>query len=284
MGKTQCEGTQMKRTITFLFVLILIIVFSTVYAQFTPEEIAQRQEIEEFLLTAEIVRAKDIGEGITKPKRLYLKKGEVEMSGCWKDVKGEYLGNIEGWQYEIAAYRLDKLLNLNMIPPTVEREFEGKRGSFQFWITTPYSLLQIMQEKIPMPTTGPAAERISRAKYLTRAFDSLIANADRTQQNIRYTEDWRTILIDHSQSFRSEKKYTKNLVFGKKGIKEQQLFRRLPRTFVENVRALDSEKIKNAVDPYLTDKEIKAVIARKELLLKEIADMIKEQGEDKVLY
>jgi hypothetical protein len=64
----------MKRTITFLFVLILIIVFSTVYAQFTPEEIAQRQEIEEFLLTAEIVRAKDIGEGITKPKRLYLKR------------------------------------------------------------------------------------------------------------------------------------------------------------------------------------------------------------------
>jgi len=274
----------MKRATTLPFILILFIVFSTAYAQFTSEEIARREEIEEFLLTAEIVQAEDIGEGITRPKRLYLRQGEMEMSGCWKDVQGEYLGNIEGWQYEIAAYRLDKLLNLNMIPPTVEREFEGKRGSFQCWVTTPYSLLQIMEEKIPMPTTGPAAKRISRAKYLTRAFDSLIANADRTQQNLRYTEDWRTILIDCSQCFRSGRKYTKNLVFGKKGIKEQQLFKRLPRTFVENIRALDFEKINTAVGPYLTDKEIKAVLARKQLLLKEIADMIKEQGEDKVLY
>ena len=39
----------------------------------------------------------------------------------------------------------------------------------------------------------------SKQKYLARAFDCLIANEDRTQQNIRYTQDWRTILIDHSR-------------------------------------------------------------------------------------
>ncbi len=92
------------------------------------------------------------------------------------------------------------------------------------------------------------------------------------------------ILIDHSQSFRSGRKFEKQLMFGKNGIKGVQLIRRLPRTFVEKVKALDFETIKQAVGPYLTDKEIKAVIKRKELLLKEIAEMIKEQGEDKVLY
>lgn len=264
--------------------LFLFIAFNTAYSQFLPQEIAQRKEIEEFLMKADIIRAEDIGEGITKPKRLYLKKGDIETSGCWKDIEGKHMGNQEGWQYEIAAYRFDKLLGLGMIPPTVEREFDGRKGSLQLWVTTPHSLLTIMEKNIPIPATGIEAVRVSRAKYIVRAFDSLIGNADRTQQNLRYTEDWRTILIDHSQSFQSARKYTKNLMYGKNGIKEKQLFRRLPRSFVENVKALNFEKIKAAVGPYLTEKEIKAVLARKELLLKEIEDMISEQGEDKVLY
>ena len=62
------------------------------------------------------------------------------------------------------------------------------------------------------------------------------------------------------------------------------LFKRLPRAFVEKVKALNYDDIKNAMGPYLKDKEIKAILLRKELLLKEIAEMVKEQGEDKILY
>ncbi|MFZ2052904.1 MAG: hypothetical protein WAU81_01785, partial [Candidatus Aminicenantales bacterium] len=98
------------------------------------------------------------------------------------------------------------------------------------------------------------------------------------------TKDWRMILIDHSRSFRSSKKYTKNLVYGKKGIKERKLFRTLPRAFVEKIRALNFDNLKEAVGSYLEDEEIEAILARKELLLKEIDEMIKENGEDKVLY
>jgi hypothetical protein len=53
---------------------------------------------------------------------------------------------------------------------------------------------------------------------------------------------------------------------------------------VEKVKALNYDDIKNAVGPYLKEKEIKAILLRKELLLKEIEEMVKEQGEDKVLY
>jgi len=92
------------------------------------------------------------------------------------------------------------------------------------------------------------------------------------------------ILIDHSRSFRSSQKYTKNLVYGKNGIKGAKLFRILPRSFVEKIKVLDFDSIKKAVGPYLKDKEIKAILTRKDLLLKEIEEMIKEKGEDKVLY
>jgi len=266
--------------ISFIFLLSII----AAHAQFTVEEIAQREKIEELLKTADIVKAYEIGEGVTNPWRLYLKKNGEEISGCWKDPKGVQKGHIEGWQYEIATYLMDKLLGLNMIPPTVEREFEGKKGSLQLWVETDFSLLDIMNQGIPFPDKNPEATIFNRGKYLARAFDCLIANDDRTQQNVRYTKDWRVILIDHSRAFRSQKKYQKSLLYGKKGTKEKKLFRQLPRSFVEKIKALEYNNIKNAVGSYLTEDEINAVLARKKLLLAEIEEMIKEMGQDKVLY
>jgi hypothetical protein len=273
----------MKRKILLGMVFVcFILLVSFINAQFTPEEIAQRAKLEEFLRTAEIVRSKDIGEGVTKPCKLDMKQGEEEHSGCWKNPSGMQKGFLEGWQYEIAAYEMDKLLGLNIIPPTVEREFDGKRGSLQFWITSEMSDLERMEQGIKIPQEK--LENWNRQKYLTRAFDCLIANEDRTQQNIQYTKDWRTILIDHSRSFRCSEKFRKQLVFGKNGLLAQKLFRRLPWIFVEKIKALNFNKIKQTVGPYLKDEEIEAILERKKLVLEEINEMIKEKGEANVLY
>ncbi len=267
--------------------LMILILNLPLFSQFRLEEIAQREELENFLLTAEIIDYKEIGEGVTKPIRLYLKKDNIERSGVWKNPSGIQGGYLEGWQYEIAAYRLDKLLGLNMIPPTVEREFKGQRGSLQLWVEKEYSLLEVMDKNIPLPSTGPEADNWEKRKYISRVFDALIANEDRTQQNTFYTSDWRTILIDHSRSFRSEEKYTKHLLFGLNPLRADSRalpFRKLPRALVEKIKALNFDSLKQAVGPYLSDREIRAVLARKDLILKEIDEMIKVAGEDKVLY
>lgn len=256
-------------------------------AQFLPAEIAQRPAMEEFLLTAEIVDAEPIGEGVTKPYKLTLRKDGVTRKAAWKNPSGEQLGFLEGWQYELAAYRLDKLFGLNMVPPAVEREFRGRRGALVLWADNKYSLLKVVEEGIAIPPE--AVERTEKMKWLIRAWDSLIANEDRTQQNILYTEDWRTIAFDHSRAFRSTKEFCERLMFGRNGLKVSAqgapwLFRRLPRSFVERLRALTFEDVKAAVGSALKDREIRAVIDRRRLLLDEIALMIREQGEDKVLY
>ena len=256
-------------------------------AQFTAEEIGQRPFWEEYLKTADIVASEEIGEGVTKPLKLSLRKAAVESKACWKNPKGLRDGFLEGWQYEIAAYELDKLVGLNMVPPAVERDFNGKPGALIYWVTSEYSLLDLMEKNIPIPQT--AQEHSENMKYLARAWDCLVANDDRTQQNIRYTKDWRVILIDHSQAFRSTKEYTERLIFGRNGIKHTSdrkpfLFRRLPRWFVEKLRALDCLNIKEALGPWLNDKEIDAVCRRKALLLAEIDIMIKESGEARVLF
>ncbi|MBN2409019.1 MAG: hypothetical protein JXE07_04725 [Candidatus Aminicenantes bacterium] len=278
----------MKRLNALLpFLVVFMVSVPPLDAQFTADEVAQRPFWEEFLQTAQILRSEEIGEGVTKPFKFYLQRNNTKAEACWKNPKGLRDGFLEGWQYEIAAYRLDKLLGINMVPPAVEREFNGKPGALVYWVTSEHSLLEIVEEGIEIPES--ARLQTENTKYLTRAWDSLVANDDRTQQNVLYTKDWRMILIDHSQAFRSGKEYTDKLLFGANGLKRGSdgraiLFRRLPRWFVDNVKKLDFQSVKEAVGPYLTDKEIEAVIKRKALLLAEIEGMIKANGEAKVLY
>ncbi len=260
-------------------------------AQFRPEEIAQREMWENFMRTAEIIKFEPVGEGVTHPWKLTLRRGDVEHKAVWKNIDildGEIP---DRWRFEIAAYRLDKLLGLNMIPPVVEREFRGKPGDLSLWADNKFSLLKKEEENIPTPESASA--QVAAMKYLTRAWDCLIANDDRTQQNILYTEDWRTILFDHSRAFRSDKDHRERLIYGSNGIKTMDdgrggrrpvLFRRLPRAFVEKIRSLEKAAVQAAVGPYLTEAEIDALMARKPILLAEIDDMIKQEGEKAVLY
>jgi len=91
-------------------------------------------------------------------------------------------------------------------------------------------------------------------------------------------------IIDHSRSLQTAKKFIKRLMYGKYGIRGNKPFRQLPRAFIRTVKALDFENIKNAVGAYLQNKEVKAILSRKKLLLTEIEEMIKEKSENKVLY
>jgi len=255
--------------------------------QFTPSEIAQREQWEEFLKTADIVKSELIGEGVTKPWKLYLKKGTIEKKAAWKNPDERHRDFVDSWKYDIAAYRLDKLIGLNMVPITIEREFKGKKGALSLWADNKYSLLEIMENNIPIPDW--ALKQTDDTKYITRFWDSLIANDDRTQENVRYTEDWRTILIDHSRAFRSSKENTEKLMCGANGIKRKDdggpyLIQRIPRALFEKIKALDLAGLKQAIGPYLTDQEVEAIIARKPLLIKEIGEMVKKNGEKNVLY
>ncbi|MGB3862043.1 MAG: hypothetical protein WA915_08150 [Candidatus Aminicenantaceae bacterium] len=273
----------MKIKVFFLSLLFLFLTQNTqINAQFNPNELAERAKWEEFLKTAEIVEYKDVGHGVTRPFRLTLKKENLEAHGVWKNPSGIQEGYLEGWQYEIAAYEIDKLLELNMVPPTVERRFNGRRGSLQLWVEHKCNLLELVNKKLKFPRSK--LDPMNKMKYLARAFDSLIANEDRTRQNVLYTEDWRTILIDHSRSFRYSKQFSNRLVFGKRGVMGRKLFKQLPREFVEKIKALDAEDLHRAVGLYLKEKELDGILKRKKMLLDEIQEMINDEGEEKVLY
>lgn len=277
----------MKKRLRIFFGLVIVLGFSfQSIAQFTNEELAEREKWEEFLKTAEIVaqvQPFEKREAVTDPWVLTLEKDGITRDAIWKDVAGRQKGFFESWKWEIAAYRLDKHLGLNMVPPTVERRFKGNRGSCQLWITSMMSLKKKFDEKIKTPSYK--VFYWNRAFYKQRALDNLIANDDRHQNQYLITEDWRMILIDHSRSFRTSKKFTKKLIYDEK-YKEGPTFimKQLPRALYEKIKSLNAEVIKNAVGEYLTDKEIEAMLVRKDLIVKWVEDRIKKMGEDKVLY
>ncbi|GAG64920.1 unnamed protein product, partial [marine sediment metagenome] len=271
----------MKKRLILFVAMVIVLGFSLQsIAQFTKEELAEREKWEEFLKTAEIVgqdQPFEKREAVTDPWVLTLEKDGIKKDAIWKDVAGRQKGFFENWKWEIAAYRLDKHLGLNMVPPTIERRFKGNRGSCQLWITTMMSLRTKFEDKIKTPSYK--VFYWNRVFYKARAFDNLIANEDRHQNQTLITEDWRMILIDHSRSFRTAKKFTKKLIYDEKN-KEGPTFimKELPRALYEKIKSLNAEVIKNAVGEYLTDKEIEAVLIRKDLIVKWVEDRIKKWG------
>jgi hypothetical protein len=266
------------------FSFLLVSLTLPLFCQFLPEEIAERQKWEEWLVSADVIKSEQmIGpESVTSPWHLTLEKDGITNDALWKDVQGRLHGYIESWKYEIAAYRFDKYLGLNMVAPTVEKRFRENRGSCQLWVPYWKKLEKIKAEKIRVPPRFIFG--YNRALFLQRAFDNLIGNMDRHTNNYFITEDWRMILPDHSRSFRTGKKWTKELIYTEKHKEGPMVMRELPRAFYEKIKSLNYEIIKGFVEDYLTDDEINAVLTRKDLIIKEIEKLIQQNGEENVLY
>ncbi len=274
-----------KRHFIFIFLFVAMGIFFPMFAQFTDEEIAERTKWEKFLQEAKIISSsKDFpkSEAVTEPWTLVLEKDGVTRRALWKNPEGRFKGYLDSWKCEIAAYRLDKFLGLNMVSPTVEKRFQGNKGSCQLMIENVIMLRTKQEEKIKTPSYR--IYPLSKATYLQRAWDNLIANVDRNIGDVLYTEDWRMNLIDHSRAFRSSKKYTKTLIFDEKYKGGPKLMKKLPKAFVEKLKSLNFKLIRDTVGEYLTDKQIEAVLIRRDLIIGWLKKRIKELGEDEVLY
>jgi hypothetical protein len=278
----------LRRSLTLGFALSLLLAAAG-GGQFLPPEVAEHAAWEEFLKSAKITGTEQLSgpDATTLPKRLTLEKDGRRRFGLWKNVDINESGFADTWRYEIAAYRMDRLLGLDMVPPTVERRVAGEKGSLQLWMDATLTL----KKKTGDGTSVPADKTAdwNRQAYVQRAFDSLIGNEDRNANNILVTEDWRMLLVDHSRAFRTRKPYADELVFGSRG-----LFRApdgspypiapLPRALFEKIKGLDAAKVRDAVRPYLVKGEIDAVVSRAALIVKEIEELIRQRGEGAVLY
>ena len=275
----------MKKKFVFIISFILVAGFSTqVVAQFTQKELDEREKWEKRLLDAEVVGKTQLGgeEAVTEPWVLDLEIDGEKFRAIWKNPLGRVKGFLESWKWEIAAYRIDKLIGLDMVPVTVERRFQGDLGSCQLWIEETPTLKK--QQEEGKKKQSYQIYPWNQSLYKQRAWDNLIFNEDRHLNQYLVTEDWRMLLIDHSRSFATSKKSIKRLIYDEKYKEGPFLMKQLPRTLYENIKTLTAAKIKGVVGDYLTDAEIEAVLLRKDLIVAWVQKRIEELGEDEVLY
>lgn len=273
------------------FIRNSIVIFATVSlcsivsAQFTQDEIALREQWEEFLETADIIKWDQPWsehEAVNKPWLLTLEKDGITAQAVWKNPQGFIRGFEENWEWEIAAYQLDKLLEIYMVPPTVPKRFQTKIGSCQLYIDHMMTMREKSSKNIPVP--AEYFDQWNKAAYIQRAWDNLIANTDRHQNQFLITRDWRMILIDHSRTFNTRKKYTKELIFDKKHKEGPRIMRMIPVRIYNNLKNLTADSIRKAAGSTLDRDEIKAVLIRRDLIIERIDERIAALGRDKVLY
>jgi hypothetical protein len=158
------------------------------------------------------------------------------------------------FQYEVAAYRLDRLLGLDMIPVTVPRTVDGKRGIVQFWVDDSINLREMLERQLE-----PAGWCEALPQYnLMNVFDLLVHNTDRTQENALFTRDWMLVLIDHSRAFSTRLEAPRLLYKGEPEV---------PPALAERLARLDRETLRRELGPWLHGRQIDAILKRRDRLL-----------------
>jgi hypothetical protein len=239
----------------------------------------QGSSIEEFLSRAKITNTKDIGVGVTLPIKATLELEGVKAYAVFKTIdeyaktkqldRGIELEFQDSWKTEIAAYELDKLLGLGMVPATVERTYDGKKGSLQFWVDSKMSEAERVNKKLQPPRSFEWEEQVARL----RLFDNLIYNTDRHLNNLLITEDWKIRLIDHSRTFRPFE-----------DLKNPKQLTRFSRSLLAKLETLDEPSIKDRMGKYLTPYQIQGLLKRRDAILALSRKLIAEKGTGAVLY
>jgi len=213
------------------------------------------REIEDYLRAAEIVGGMtEVSTGVTRPHRAQLAPGGIVNQIVWKPLKpGRYQGYWESYKSEIAAYELDKVLELGMVPPTVEKQVKGEMGAAVMWVSPAKSFKELGgvpgQKGIPGP---PTRDIPSWTKQLTRAkmFDNLIGNTDPNLGNWLVDPSWNIILIDHSRAFTTTKELYHQLQY-------------VDGPLWDNMQALDEARLTSALGQWLDKPAIAAMLQRR---------------------
>jgi hypothetical protein len=227
--------------------------------------LGRESELEEYLRTAPILRTEDIPLGVTSPRRAFLPPDGPILSFAWKPIRpGVYRGRRESYRSEIAAYLLDRLLALGMVPPTVERRHEGSVGAAIMWVAPTRMWREIEADDLP---SGPAwAFEIFRQ----RMFDNLIANDDRNQGNLLIDPDGHLTLIDHSRAFGT----------GRGLVYQMQRF---DADLWAAMAGLTEETTSAALRPWLDRGQVRAILRRRDRMAQDIDRLVRERGEASVL-
>ena len=254
-----------------------LVLVATLRTQTAPPSDA---EIEKFLTSGRILSSNLIGQGVTKASRATLSLAgrvhdaqmqsiNIKLNDLY-DPDGKPVQWRDDYKHNIAAYKLDRLLMLNMVPPSVERPMGKQRAAFTWWADDVMMMESDRERKNVEP---PDQEAWKRQLSIATTFDQLIYNVDRNTGNLLITKDWRLILIDHTRAFSPNPR-----------LMDRPNFDRCSSRLLGELRGLNKAKLTTALSPYLTAPQIDGMLTRRDLIVKHFDKLIAEKGEAAVLF
>lgn len=221
------------------------------------------EEIEEFLRTAEVIKTKPTSKGITGSLQATLRNARMthdahiqsidESKREFQTAKGTEFNFRDSWTFNVAAYKLDRLIGLNMVPVSVARRYRSKPAAFTWWLD---DVLMDEGDRLKKKVNPPDPVSWNQQNQLIRLFDQLIYNIDRNMGNMMITKDWRVWAIDHTRAFRTHDQ-----------LKTPATVTRCDRQVFERLKALDRGTLKKAVGSHLDDWQIRAVLSRRDAIV-----------------
>ena len=225
----------------------------------------KQKELENYLKTAKIVSKRRAG-GRGENWVISLDDGKISRYGFFKLLNQARPALItDSYRYGIAAYELDKLLDLNIVPPVVEREIEGRKGSLQIFIE------------------GALNESVRRMKKIKPREPDKFKNA---LEDLIVFEN-----LTYSPSFCGERELDDILIMDKQvwrvwGVDFSEAFAPSPelipgceitgcsKKLCQNLIKLDDEVIKAKLKHYLNDEEMSMLLKRKKIIIEKIKKLI----------
>jgi hypothetical protein len=264
------------RSIGVPFALLMLAVSTAAVVAQTPAAepqdartwIGRAAEIEEYLRTAEIVKLERIGTGVTNPFRAFFAPGGLCESMAFKPIReGMTGGHMESYKTEIAAYEIDKLLELSMVPPTIERRVKNDLGSGIMWVAPTRSFKQMGGAPVAPPRYF---DSFNRQMVRAKMYDNLIGNLDPNLGNWLVDPAWNLILIDHTRALTTLHDRVHKLT-------------RIDGPLWQKMQALTEESLTAAAGKWIGRGEIRAILERRKRMQADIDKLIKENGEDAVV-
>jgi hypothetical protein len=233
-------------------------------------------EMEDFLLHAKVVKTKGASKGVTGSLQATLTNGKLTHDAHIQTIderRQQFTGSNGGvefdfrdsWTFNLAAFKIDRLIGLNLVPVSVARRHNYTEAAFTWWLD---DVMMDEQERLKRKAEAkskpelkdrgepPDTEIWNQQMQMVRLFDQLIANVDRNLGNLMITRDWRLWPIDHTRAFRTYRE-----------LKTPANVTRVDRKVHERMKALNRDTLRRETGKYLTMFQIDAVLARRDAIV-----------------
>ena len=221
------------------------------------------------------------GRAITQPVQVTLTDGSRSHRAIFKDENTRHprfqfadgravTGIKDSYRNEIAAYELDALLGLNMVPPCVERRIGGNTGSLCLWVENAMTEAERIHKKITPPNPLAWNDQM----FTIRLFQQLIWDPDfNNVRNLLVDADFRIYKIDCSMAFLTNPK-----------LRNEEILIRFSKRVLASLEALDRSEVEARLSPWLDKKRLEALWKRRTRLLDLARERVDTRGEEAVLF